>query len=73
MQYVIYDKITGEYLISWIKDDLKWSEFYFDITPNSIFSNPSEAEVIKLQLEELFLKTSGPIDFVIEEKNFSFV
>jgi hypothetical protein len=71
-KFVIYDNISGQFLCSWKngEDSWYWDAPYWYVEEGARFNSKSEADLVKSDLEKIFLNNGEEIDFEIFERIF---
>jgi hypothetical protein len=69
-KFVIYDNISDQFLSSWQSGEDSWDAPYWYVEEGARFNSKSEADLVKSDLEGIFLKNGEEIDFEVCERIF---
>jgi len=68
--FIIYDNISDQFLSSWDKKEYSWDAPYWYVEDSARFNSKSEADLVKTDLEKIFLKNVEEVDFQVCERIF---
>lgn len=68
--FVIYDNISGQFLSHLDKGEDLWDAPHWYVEDSARFNSKSEADLIKSDLEKIFLKSGEEVDFQVCERIF---
>lgn len=68
--FIIYDNISGQFLSHWNKGEDWWDGPYWYVEDSARFNSKSEAELVKSDLEKIFIKNGEEVDFQVCERIF---
>ena len=68
--FIIYDNISGKFLSSWDKEEDSWDGPYWYVEDSARFNSKSEADLVKSDLEKIFIKNGEEINFEVCERIF---